>query len=345
MLTHMENSQNVAGRCMQAMQCMSNVNTLLPEWVINSVLMSVDLVPHLFASLDMKHYSAACVCKVWLQAWKDTEFERRGLRTGDLIKGSVRCNALTAHPNGDWLVLIEDHCLRIMDLNKNPIGLIETNETDSKIMKALVTADFIFVAINSRPTQIIRYTALPPFHKIDKYEAPRWFRSVSGMVMAKEMLYATFHGHEDNEILAIDAHTLNLRFRFGFGGTFSEMTIVDEELYVCGYRWLSVFTVKGESVRQIRCDWMPRSICHFNGRLYLSASSLNTNAVITGTRIFDTRIFVLTKEGKTLQVWHAPDRVKSMSICRNELIVSTVKSVSFCPFICTDHQLISLKGI
>ena len=336
----------LAHACEQCPQCMSNVNALLlqhsplPEWAISSVLMSVDLIPHLFASLDMKHSSAACVCKVWMQAWKDTDSGRRGLRIGHLIKASGRRapDVLAAHPNGDCLAIAASGSrhLRVVDLNMKLIAVIHM---DTYASNALFATDFIFVATSSRPIRIIRYTSLPPFRKIDEYEAPEESIGVGDMVMAKEVLYVVLYGREgtSDEIFAIDTpddtHSLNLRFRFGavhpahdrcLGcGVIHGMTIVDENLYVCQHPWLYVLTGKGEWVRQINGDWgIPICIVHFNDRIYLTDVENDTK-----------RIFVLTKEGNTLQVWHAPDRVRFMRICRKELIV------------CTEKGLSSLKGI
>ena len=63
----------------------------VPEWAVTSVLLSPDLIPHLFASLEAKDCAAARVCKAWRQGWVDTLHLRRGLRQG---------RSLTLHSSG-----------------------------------------------------------------------------------------------------------------------------------------------------------------------------------------------------------------------------------------------------
>ena len=81
---------------------------------------------------------------------------------------------------------------------------------------------------------------------------------------------------EDNElqeIIALDAQTLQLRHRFGrsllneAGG----MAVVGEELFVCdtGNDRLQVFSLAGEHRRSITGEWKrPLALCVVKDRLY-----------------------------------------------------------------------------
>ena len=52
----------------------------LPTWARDEVLLSADLLPHVFATLQMKDGAAASVCQAWKAAWVATNDGRRGLR-------------------------------------------------------------------------------------------------------------------------------------------------------------------------------------------------------------------------------------------------------------------------
>ena len=167
-------------------------------------------------------------------------------------------------------------------------------------------------------------------------------------------------GQED-EVLALDANTLALRFTFGRGRFEKEafgMALVGNELYICDRQaWaLQSFSLAGEHLREIRGDWrQPESLCYFNGRLFLNEHDGDDelpgdvhaeDEVKAGwpqaKKEAGKRIFVLTPQGETLQVWKAPEGVaylKSMAIFQQELVVSMGARFSDC------DQMLSLAGI
>ena len=55
------------------------IRTPVPDWAVNQVLLSPDLVPHIFASLELEDHAAAAVCKAWRVGWKAL-VARRALR-------------------------------------------------------------------------------------------------------------------------------------------------------------------------------------------------------------------------------------------------------------------------
>ena len=328
--------------------------TPLPEWAINSVLMSADLIAHLFASLEMPDSAAACVCKAWRQAWADTADQRRGLRSGRQLaqSGSVpwwngaALLSLAAHPNGDWIAIHLGHGDDMYIVNPD-MQLIHSFDVMNQLSNILVTEDFIFTTVNGVLPGIIRYEARMPFTKLDEYEPPEGhnFLGFEGMAIANGVLYAAawVDDYEDedkqDELFALDAHTLELRFRFGRGAFRRQafgMAIVGEELYVCDShaRCLRVFSLAGEQLREVRGDWrVPKSIRHFDGRLYLHemdtgeegftlAAGETTENWPDTEDVAGQRIFVLAPDGQTLQVWHASGDVNAMGFWRHELIVS-----------------------
>ena len=52
----------------------------VPQWAVESVLLSSDLVPHLLATLEPQDSAAAVACSVWAEGWRATSEGRRRLR-------------------------------------------------------------------------------------------------------------------------------------------------------------------------------------------------------------------------------------------------------------------------
>ena len=78
-----------------------------------------------------------------------------------------------------------------------------------------------------------------------------------------------------DEIIALDAQTLQLRHRFGSAGLLDEASqpaVVGDELYVCDISKdrLQVFSLTGEHRRSVTGAWRsPEQLCFAKGRLYL----------------------------------------------------------------------------
>ena len=77
-----------------------------------------------------------------------------------------------------------------------------------------------------------------------------------------------------DEIIALDAQTLQLRHRFGLGllDDASQPAVVGDELYVCDTNndRLQVFSLTGEHRRSVTGAWRsPEQLCFAKGRLYL----------------------------------------------------------------------------
>ena len=51
----------------------------LPQWAVEGVLLSSDLVPHLLAPLQLEDGAVAAVCSRWADSWKATS-EGHGVR-------------------------------------------------------------------------------------------------------------------------------------------------------------------------------------------------------------------------------------------------------------------------
>ena len=90
------------------------------------------------------------------------------------------------------------------------------------------------------------------------------------------LLFCVIFAEEDflDEIVALDAQTLQLRHRFGLGmlNDARQLAVVGDELYVCdiGNHRLQVFSLTGEYRRSVTGEWRsPQSLCFAKDRLYL----------------------------------------------------------------------------
>jgi hypothetical protein len=95
------------------------VHDPLPQWAVDKVLLSSDLLMHLLAPLDICDGAAAAVCSAWSRAWTATNDSRRGLREVPLeaLDFEWADAVIAVFPDGDRLLAWvhgEDQ-LRIVD--------------------------------------------------------------------------------------------------------------------------------------------------------------------------------------------------------------------------------------
>ena len=118
---------------------------------------------------------------------------------------------------------------------------------------------------------------------------------------------------EQDEIVALDARTLQPRHRFGLSllNDACGLTVVGEELFVCdsGNDRLQVFSLAGEHRRSITGEWKrPLALCFVKDRLYL-LEDCDAEYDKEGELINPQpgrRIFALSLQGDTLQVYTNP---------------------------------------
>ena len=116
-----------------------------------------------------------------------------------------------------------------------------------------------------------------------------------------------------DEIVALDAQTLQPRYRFGQSllKDAREMEVVGEELFICdsGNDRLQVFSLAGEHRRSITGEWKrPTGLCFVKDRLYLleEADDDEDEEGELINPLQGGRIFVLSLQGETLQVYTHP---------------------------------------
>ena len=111
--------------------------------------------------------------------------------------------------------------------------------------------------------------------EVAKFNADKWVHSV--VLGPGGLLFCNLYEEgepEQDEIVALDAQTLQPRHRFGLSllNDACGLAVVGEELFVCdsGNRRLQVFSLAGEHRRSITGKWKrPKALCFAKGRLYL----------------------------------------------------------------------------
>ena len=133
------------------------------------------------------------------------------------------------------------------------------------------------------------------------------------------LLFCVCYSHEQNnceldEIVALDAHSLQPRFLFGKSllNDARGLAVVGEELFVCDMKndRLQVFSLAGEHHRSVTGEWKrPSSICVMQDRRYLVEDyESEAYGPYKDCQTRARRIFVLSLRGDTLQVYQIPIR-------------------------------------
>ena len=304
----------------------------LPQWAVEGVLLSSDLVPHLLAPLQLEDGVAAAVCSRWAEGWKATSEGRRRLRKValDFPRDLLGVPALDMAALGDELVVISGDyhtdittvCLFGRDLSSGTTFYLPT-----MFAEVAASEEFIYACDSlgfDEGIHCFSYTGTE-VTEVAKYEEPQK-RAAYPVLGPGGLLFCVLMSSDaeeldetQDEIVALDAQTLQPRHRFGLsllngaGG----MAVVGEELFVCdsGNDRLQIFSLGGEHRRSITGEWKrPRSLCFVKDRLYLVEDAADYNE--EGNRINTLqgrRIFVLSLLGETLQVYTHPDEGQTFS--------------------------------
>ena len=164
---------------------------------------------------------------------------------------------------------------------------------------------------------------------------------------------------EQDEIVALDAQTLQLRHRFGLGllDIAQHLVVVGDELYVCDNNndRLQVFTLTGEHRRSVTGEWKrPWYLCSAKDRLYLVEEEYmrgddeeddddDPAAPLQGRRIL-----VLSLQGDVLQVVTHPSEPTAFfeSICcfDGKLLAGYKYSEAGMPS-CNKQAVLALQGL
>ena len=330
-------------------------NKPLAQRLVEGVLLSNDLAPHVLAPLPLEDGAAAAVCSLWADGWKATSEGRRRLTrvAFDLPADVLMFYGMAAIPGDDEkLVVCSGSTVIILDRSMSVVARFTDVLTDAYAdngytgVSGRITADeqSIYISEVEGPqgqgtlgdrlrlthdgTELARYTAPDGFGPSDGNAGEGYCPVLApgGLLFCIHFAYEeTVNGDRTwDEIIALDAHSMQLRYRFGkslfgseWGGSACGLAVIGEELFVCDM-WndrLQVFSLAGEHRRSITGEWMrPVAVCFVKDRLYLIEEDYNTSLIEEADKDADEdgelihplqgrRIFALSLQGDTLQVY------------------------------------------
>ena len=287
------------------------------QWAVEGVLLSSDLLPHLLAPLQLQDGAAAAVCSQWANGWKATSEGRRRLTrvAFDFPQDLLGTDSLgmAVIPGGDeqQLVVRSSTTVRILarDMSSNT-----SFELPSVYGDFAASEQFLYVTeCHANEVRCLTHdgTEVASYEDQDK--------TISCVILAPGgLLFCVLTNDEDytqDEIIALDAQTLQPRYRFGLSllKDATGLVVVGEELFVCDKDndRLQVFSLAGEHRRSIMGEWVrPVALCLVDDRLYL-VEDQDYNEDEEGELInplCGRRIFTLSLQGDTLQVYTNPDK-------------------------------------
>ena len=289
----------------------------LAQWAVEGVLLSSDLVPHLLAPLQLKDGAAAAVCSQWADSWKATSEGRRRLTRvafdfpQDLL--GTESFSMAVIPGGDeQLAVKSDSVVRILarDMSSSTSFEVPGGHDD-----VAASEQFLYT------TKGGQYRLRCLTHdgtEVASYEDHQEKCIYSPVLGPGGLLFCVLSDEADytqDEIIALDAQTMQPRHRFGLSllSNAFGMAVVGEELFVCekDNDRLQVFSLAGEHRRSIMGEWVrPVALCLVDDRLYL-VEDQDYNEDEEGELInplCGRRIFTLSLQGDTLQVYTNPDK-------------------------------------
>ena len=326
-------------------------NNPLAQRLVEGVLLSSDLAPHVLAPLPLEDgAAAAAVCSLWAEGWKATIESRCCLtRVAFDLPADVLedCHGMAAIPgNDEKLAVCSGDKVTILDRSMRVVTSITDVRTDAHEaggyvqISGSITADEQSIYINE-----VRGGSLNGFYSgyhlritydgtelarckdpngSGLYRNGRCVVAPGGLLFCKGFVGFARENTEDDdqqdegldEIIALDAHSMQLRYRFGkwlLDGA-RGLAVVGEELFVCDTRndRLQVFSFAGKHHRSITGEWerRPVALCFVKDRLYLIEEPDDEEEMDEEGELIHPlcgrRIFVLSLQGETLQVYTNP---------------------------------------
>lgn len=299
---------------------------LLTQQAIDGVLLSPDLLPRVFAALELADCAAALVCKAWALEWTSLIAHRRILHWVPLVAPPVRDwiqeageffdpVQLAALPGDRLAIMHGERDIFIVDKQMH----LQHEMPQVEWLQCLAAGDNgLYVGLCNASPLLIRYHP-DTFAVAAETDAP--YRAIAELAIASsgELFALAWNDDRPSSLLALDPLTLAVRFTvsgevadgaLGGDGTFdryagghcSGLAVCSEEVFVGireerSIRVLS--TLAGQLLHVIHSplpgpnSWTdPRALCCVADRLYLIDA--------------ERRIFVLSPDGSVLRVCSAP---------------------------------------
>jgi len=318
-LSHAQLVEIAAAGCEASSEVKNRADALLAahkplaQWAVEGVLLSSDLVPHLLAPLQLEDGAAAAVCSRWAEGWKTTSEGRRRLRKvafdfpQDLLSKGL-LNMAVIPGDDEQLVVNSGSTVHILSRDMSTSTSFERPSSDD----IAASEEFIYenrcfehiTSLTHDGTEVVSYD-----HPDKLIACP--VLAPGGLLFCN--LFVDDNSTQD-EIVALDAQTMQPRHRFGLSllNYVRGMAVVGQELFVCDRNndRLQVFSLAGEHRRSITGEWKrPTALCFVKDRLYLveAADDEEDEEGELINPLQGQRIFVLSLQGDTLQVYTHPD--------------------------------------
>ena len=363
-----------------AEECMA-AHSPPPLEMAERVLLSPDLMPFILGQLLAEDAAVAAVCSHWLAVWEATklrqvplDFPVDAIRAGTHVANQYEELGMAATPDGRLQVsagtrlFTLDRSMRVLQMRElggvRPHPILAAID-DSTVIIGENNGNFVEVLHHGRYCDIPWRTVFRfPYDGTASYGCTASADGLGEDVVGESYRHnvcgpvlvpggpACPPSERLDEIFALDAQTLQLRYRFGQGLLDHPcgMAVVGDELYVCdrGNDRLQVFTLTGEHRRSVTGAWRkPNRLCFAKGRLYLVERTAYGTVYPPYVGTYETvyandmtndedvgainfaqgrRLLVLSLQGKILQVFKHPTEptVEFKSICcfDNKLLVS-----------------------
>jgi len=285
--------------------------------MIERVLLSPDLVPAILGPLEAEDGAAAAVCSQWLAGWNATNEPRRRLKQVplDFPEEFVTDEMpMAATPDGRLVVCDGSEQVRILDRSMRVLQTVAC-KSDEDLIAA--SDESIFHCVYEWLHRSSHDGTLAAEYQLEGYGFHCPVLAPGGLLFC--VIFIDGDPDQD-EIIALDAQTLQLRHRFGLGllNDAQQLAVVGEELFVCdaGNHRLQVFSLTGEHRRSVTGAWKsPMRLCFAKDRLYLVEQERDGNE--DEDEFQGHRLLVLSLQGDLLQVVTHPTEPTAVfsSIC------------------------------
>ena len=284
----------------------------LAQWAVEGVLLSSDLVPHLLAPLQLADCAAAGVCSQWANGWKATSEGRRRLTRvafdfpPDLL--GKYWLSLAVIPGEDKLVVRSNSVVRILTRDMSSGASFKLPDSQGEIA---ASEQFLYTCGSDNKVRCLTHDGTVVASYGD-HDTPIY----APVLAPGGLLFVVVSYNDDSgkdEIIALDAQTLQYRYRFGLSllRYACGLVVIGEELFVCDRDndRIQVFSLAGEHRRSITGEWeRPIALCFVKDRLYLVEEE-NNEEDEEGELVNPLpgrRICVLSLQGNTLEVYQNP---------------------------------------
>jgi hypothetical protein len=214
-----------------AEECMA-AHMPLPHEMVERVLLSPDLVPAILGPLEAEDGAAAAVCSQWLAGWNATNEPRRRLKQVPLdfpeefVTDEMH---MAATPDGR-LVVCDGSELRILDRSMRVLQTVACENYEGSIA---ASDESIFHCVYDALRRTSHDGTLAAEYQLEGYGFYDPVLAPGGLLFCV-MYINPGNDTDQDEIIALDAQTLQLRHRFGLGllNDAQQLAVVGDELYV-----------------------------------------------------------------------------------------------------------------